>query len=454
MQIKVSHYPNNEVRVSVQNEPSLTRAKRVEEGETHESHPFLLPYGENCITDEHSGPLDITSDFAESSKPLKSGYGGLPRKTVFGLNAKRTIQRVGGVCDKLYPHDEFVFLTGTLPGSTPESLRAIAEWSGYIVHALKDWVGYYVEERVDFYVWEWQKRGALHLHYAVHVPDAERRELVLSRFKAQWIRLLESVCEKSGVDVFARATGGTWRHLTGAVKAVAQVVRKSVAGYLSKYCSKGHDTAQAFYYPSRWWGCSRALLHKLEEMTVSFEIVGLTMRRALAMYEELLSFNQSLTFKDYSYRHGSGIGRTNVGYHLSTVSLEEVRQCIVMKLSELSRGFSAVRNRIGGSQVKKQKICSWLSLVPSLLPLASEPLKQKLLELKALSLTVEQLSLSDWSELYSISCLNLHHTSLSTTFKRLKNESLREIRLSQLQSRYVRDEDGRYIDSVSVGQTW
>lgn len=454
MKLRVSHYPNNEIRVTLTGEN-----RRAVEDETHETHPFFMGHSldESVYEDTkppRESPLDITSDFQECLKPLKSGFGGLPRKTVFGLNAKRTIQRVGGVCDRLYKNEEFVFLTGTLPGSTPEAVETIARWSGFLVESLKNWVAYYVQERIDFYVWEWQKRGALHLHYAVHVPDPARRKLVINRFKEQWIRLLEAVCCKSGVDVFARQSGGTWRHLTGAVQAYAQPVRKSVAAYLAKYCSKGHKTELARFYPSRWWGCSRALLHKLEEMTVSFEIVSLNMRKALVLYEELLHLNQSLTIKDYSYRHGSGMGKTNVGFHHPTIALEEIRQCIMTKLSELSRGFSAVMSKSKSSQEHKPSISYLLPYLHLYVPLASAPLKEKLQELERTSSPTVVFSTSDLRELYAITSDFFNRPSCRLNVKRMKNDLLRDLRLSELRERYVREEDGRYVDGVSVQPTW
>lgn len=448
MRLRVSHYPNNEIRVTLTGEQSRSGTKELSGDETNETHPVFSC--DRALSHElaQSPLLDIGSDFQESPKPLKSGFGGLPRKTVFGLNAKRTIQRVGGVCDRLYKHEEFVFLTGTLPGSTPESLRAIAEWSGYLVESLKNWVAYYVEERIDFYVWEWQGRGALHLHYAVHVPDPDQRKLVLLRFRQQWVRLLETVSERSGVDVFARKDGGSWRGLSEYVQAYAQTVRKSVAAYLAKYCSKGHKTSEAHYYPSRWWGCSRALLHKLEEMSVSYEITSLTMRKALAIYEELLSLNDFLTLRCYEYRHGSGTGKSSVGFHHPTIPMEEIRLCILTKLTELSRGFSAVVKKKVSSQGSKQETLFWQCLLPLLLPSASEPLRAKLQERLSSPQKTTEFSISDWRELYSIACMNCNHISLGLMFKRLKNEALREVRMSDMRGRYVSEESGWYLTGI------
>lgn len=212
---------------------------------------------------------------AANSSPLptlKPGYGALPRPTSFGLNAKRRLSRAGACLDEAGPVEEVLFLTGTLPGGTDSALEAIARWSAFIVHSLKKWVWKREKTSLSMYCWEYQRRGALHLHYAVRVSDAGARRFIRDNFKAFWYRLMLRVSALAGCDVFERASGGTWRDDPSVIQADAQPVRVSVARYLAKYLSKsvsGFGT-RGLPCPSRWFGVSRPLSRLVADGT--FEV--------------------------------------------------------------------------------------------------------------------------------------------------------------------------------------
>jgi hypothetical protein len=199
------------------------------------------------------------------------------RATKFGNEAKRSIQRAARALDGIVeaPTD-ILFLTGTLPGSGQEQFMALAQWSSWVVHRLKAWIGTYVPSKYDFYCWELQKRGALHLHYAVHCPDEEVSERILRGFKAEWIRLLDAVAEKTGVDVYRNENRGfSHKSNKDAVQAKAERVVKGVGNYLGKYLSKSTQgtSRTGVFAPCRWWGVSRPLraLEKSERVeTVRF----------------------------------------------------------------------------------------------------------------------------------------------------------------------------------------
>lgn len=253
---------------------------------------------------------------------MKSGYGGECKCTKFGTYAKRTLLRVGGAIDKFDSTPENgVFLTGTLPGSTHAAKKAIADWSGYIVHRLKAWIAKYVPEKMDFYVWERQKRGALHLHYYLYVPDPVVRRRLIDGFKAQWIRLLEAVSSKSGVDLFRKTETYTHRGKPESIQAYAQEVKKSVAAYLAKYCSKDASKSTnertSSYYPSRWWGASRPLLALLRSYTREVEICFSSYAKARSKYEEIASSLEQFSIKGYRYGDRVGFGLNHVFYYSS-----------------------------------------------------------------------------------------------------------------------------------------
>lgn len=307
----LEYYPNNEIRVSCRLAPAAPREE------------WYSGYEEMALPVEPYGPepLVIREELETEGFPSdeqKPGFGALPRKTRFGLNAKRTLLRAGGAVDKLIKSpNEVIFLTGTLPGSTPEAIQTLARYSSFAIHRLKAWVNKYIPQKKDFYVWELQKRGALHLHYAVVCAEQSIRARVIAGFAGQWGRILESISEQSGVDVFARADGGTWRDRPDKWRFDAQEVRKSVAGYLSKYCGKDSgkvaDGIKA-YAPTRWWGVSRPLLEFCRELSGKTYIEFRHYKEAEFLFKKITRLLSGTAAKFWQYREKQMDGVVSVSY--------------------------------------------------------------------------------------------------------------------------------------------
>lgn len=264
-------------------------------------------------------PPPLSLDLNSKTSELSTGYGLLPVKpTVFGLNAKRILIRSGAALEKsISSPDECLFLTATLPGSTNESFRAIAEWSGYAVNSLKAWVSNHVAAKLDFYCWEYQKRGALHLHYCVHAKDKQARSHIQRGFHSWWIQLLDRISEKSGVDLFRKNDKFTHRSDTSKVRAVAEICRKSPARYLAKYLSKsakGMKGRAKFFTPSRWWGTSRPLKKILESMTEIVEIIEGGYFGCIRKMQEIKAVFETCEGAGYRFRHKYGMGESLVLY--------------------------------------------------------------------------------------------------------------------------------------------
>lgn len=299
-------YPNNEIKaVLCQSRPK----------------PRPTPDPDRSSPLEASAPLlDISSKLERDSSTQKPGYGLTPRRTVFGRNAIHRILCAGGALDKLDGGAaRQVFCTGTLPGSTKSAKVTIANYSALIVHRLKAWVNRIVPAKMDFYVWELQKRGALHLHYVVRTECQEQVTKLIEGFKKHWIKILEDVSRISGVDMFARAWGGSWKGHYETIQADAQQVTKSVGAYLSCYLKKGankHEKdAQSPYFPTRWFGISRPLCSVITRMSEvrESEIVG---RRAGEVeFERRLEKYQPHSIKHTEFRHKFGLGKTAVFYY-------------------------------------------------------------------------------------------------------------------------------------------
>ena len=314
--ILISSYPNREIRVT------LVRSQIGKKETYAETAEDILS------KDDDSTPhLSFAQNSLRSTEPLSQpseeprqapGYGGLPRRQKFSLYGRRTILHAGGALERTHGHEDCLFLTVTHPGSTVESFRALAEYSAHAVKTLQGWLSRHIPNKLSIYTWEWQKRGALHLHLVLHCPDRERGEWIRANLKAEWIRILDSIAEKSGVDVYRKNRGFSWVTDKSVVRVDAQWCEKSVAAYLSKYVSKATDANKRMprnaFYPSRWYGVSRPLLQLTRELTFKVSLDSLRDRDGWETYEDCLSILQSYSIKCYEYSHKVGDGRTIVSY--------------------------------------------------------------------------------------------------------------------------------------------
>jgi len=307
----LEYYPNNEVRFSVRLAPPAPRHEDPvdpETGEVIEPPPLAQPLTLARKSKPEGSPTD----------EQKPGFGALPRSSRFGLNAKRSLLRAGGAIDRLVRSpSEVVFLTGTLPGSTPEAIEAMARYSAYALHRLKAWINKHVPSKKDFYCWELQKRGALHLHYAVVIPEQQIRNRIINGFAGQWHRILERISDESGVDLFGRPDGGSWRGRLDKCQFYAQEVEKSVAAYLSKYCSKDAgkvaDGVRA-YPPTRWWGVSRPLQEFCRELSGQYHREARHRGRLMAIFEDVFHILSTAANKCHEYREKHMDGHVVVAY--------------------------------------------------------------------------------------------------------------------------------------------
>lgn len=155
-----------------------------------------------------------------------------------------------------------VFMTGTLPGSTHEALTEFARLSPSVVKLVQTYVPREIQENARslawVYVWELQKRGALHIHMACECPTEKAAKRLVESWPKVWEKVLYATQKKASTDLFEREHGGSWASSPEQWQTDAELVQKSVARYLSKYCSKGSDNCPE-YFPRRWYGASTAL---------------------------------------------------------------------------------------------------------------------------------------------------------------------------------------------------
>lgn len=236
----------------------------------------------------------------------------LPREKAFTRRAKQTIRSAGGALEKEgFTQSQFFFFTGTLPGSLIESMEMMARYSRFIVNRLKQRLRDY-EIDLTINTWEWQKRGALHLHLIYVCVDELLGQKLAYALKELWLDLLDQITKESGVDMYARNGFESWTRDSQPVRErAARTIQcevkpgSSVVAYLSKYLSKekspdkgeiqrvkelpGQVQAQLFY-PSSWWSVSMAVRQLIIKHT-RWASVRLPMRIA---EEYLIEVSESL----------------------------------------------------------------------------------------------------------------------------------------------------------------
>lgn len=203
----------------------------------------------------------MTTDQA-SQKP---GFGSACRPKQFTKLARRRVQECVSVMEETYGK-RCVFITGTLPGSSKRAMQALASFSGLVVQRFTQWLRDSGAGESWVLVWEFQKRGALHLHAVVASDDVLVLRKLERGFWKYWVGLVVRISQLAGVDLFETVNGGSWFALRRVVKANCRPVTKSVARYMSKYLSKGPTgrgadvrMAEDRAYPLSWWGAAKAL---------------------------------------------------------------------------------------------------------------------------------------------------------------------------------------------------
>jgi hypothetical protein len=169
---------------------------------------------------------------------------------------------------------------------------------------------------------------------------------LLRGWKEKWTEIIDGVCLRSGVDVWARKKGGTWATNKTILQADAQVIRRSVGAYLSKYLSKNAPTnevkaweSKRFHGPVRWWGASRPLLKRCRELTEKFEVEAIAHSAVRYLKEKVFDIMNWSENKVRSYWDKAG--STNV---LLTYSPENCQMIFSYLKRDLCKARTAILN--------------------------------------------------------------------------------------------------------------
>ena len=232
------------------------------------------------------GPLDITKKLQANLESFTSNLSGLASLNlyakiliVFGQYRKHHIKKFGNIqaqhihecgasLEMLSSDPRFCHVTTlTLPANTREAFECLAAHSGAIINSLfQPLRDKYPDTNHWFFVWEYQKRGALHLHIAHYHPDECEGMLIGNILIEQWHKILCDISDSSGIWMLSAKHEGDYE-MKDFYQHHTQPMRKSVAGYFSKYASKAGQKEEnnyvrkfsQMYPPSRFWGCSKQI---------------------------------------------------------------------------------------------------------------------------------------------------------------------------------------------------
>lgn len=264
--------------------------------------------------------LDIINEFQQVTRNLpKGGWGKLPRPTSFTKNAKHRLLEAGAIVDADCGKNAWE-ITVTLPGSTKEAFEVLAAHTGWIINRLLREI---TREKCNywFYVWEWQKRGALHLHFLVAAPMTEVRNIAHC-LEYQWWELLWELSKKTQVDLFRRDSRKTWKFDSCKWQSHTAPIQKSVAAYFSKYAGKQSQSKPGFcgngkrFAPSRWWGCSSHIKKRITQTRTRYSLKTSTStsKKIMTYLHTMLTDRGQIRRYDYHFDLGKTANGTDLGW--------------------------------------------------------------------------------------------------------------------------------------------
>jgi hypothetical protein len=219
-------------------------------------------------------------------------------------------------------------------------MSVLSRWSGWFINRLKqvfrNWSKYHPAAH-ECFVWELQKRGALHLHWVIGCDvDVEKLSI---RLKDKWYELLKEVGDKEGIDMFARkGFGSSHKDNPDTWQWKIERIEKSIQRYLSKYTSKGfnqnsdgtksYSKFQKMYSPSQWWGISRNLLKEVQKYRVELKFETLSTEECNLFMDRLFELIPLDAISHYYYNEWSltdiGISGVTMGAFIDADKFDTV----------------------------------------------------------------------------------------------------------------------------------
>lgn len=370
--VRIKHSPSNQLRITVgANVPDKQRDDQ--DTRLNRMNAYLLENGKKpipLVRAQQHGKMTATwilnqlkrTDLTEDERLLyelqlrtcegiREGWGKLPRFKQFSNRSRAALLERAAIIDndpayrwtmadvrtmadlERVGRPKCAMLTATLPGSTDAAMRAIASWSGYIMNRIMTWIGDQSDGlAVTLWVWEPQKRGALHSHILVACTNPELVRPIMAAWRMFWFDLLHDVSAKSGVDLFERSPelgGGTWKDNPDAIQTDAKWLDKTAAGYLASYQKKQHllEMGSNIYCPSRWSGGSQILGQRVRAETRTHHTLDCadTIDRVALIVDYLRLNGIPVRFFKHKYRRGATfvayLPKDNYDYFADIVAL-------------------------------------------------------------------------------------------------------------------------------------
>jgi hypothetical protein len=238
----------------------------------------------------------------------------IPKPKKFSNIAGQRIREAGAAIDILCDGNpsQARVVTLTLPANHKQAFAALAAYSGYAINRLFQPIRrHFPEIAAWFFVWEHQRRGALHLHICIHCKDSEQSEKAGQTLLEQWHKVLCDISEQSGVCMFTNKTGKSCT-IRSNHQNVNQVMEKSCGAYFSKYAGKCANIEEnsyvhkfaKMYPPTRFWGSSKVVKDIIKENSFSFKLDSIPSdsKEKFDSLVELILEREVILFKEYEWK--------------------------------------------------------------------------------------------------------------------------------------------------------
>lgn len=212
-------------------------------------------------------PLSITGKYNFLNLDVEPGQT-RRRPRCLTRYAAHIVREGCAVVESAYGKKAF-FVTLTLPGRSEDAIRVFAEESTSILNRfmqrLRNLFCCHKIELDAVGVWEPHADGTLHFHLCIGVKDEKVKVFLRRHIRRLWRKVLLTQSKKSGVDLFERKNGATWKDDPSKPVVQFAKVKKTVGAYMGRYLSKHARVAERldFTPPARWWYLSDALREKL-----------------------------------------------------------------------------------------------------------------------------------------------------------------------------------------------
>lgn len=271
-----------------------------------------------------------------------NGFDQLNKPTKFTKLARHRFLEYGQIIENLCGKNAY-FITLTCPGEVDQVYRTLANYSSYIDNrigqTIRDNRKIIPGDIFDLACWELHKSGKLHKHILIASPDTSllgRKNLysLAKKICVTWENVLDDMATDKpitrgsrkgclpAVDMYQRDISQikngskydyvtSWKDYKNELHELGhftniQKVKKSVAGYLSKYVSKSEkaekDKSKKIYFPSRWHNSCKALkdLAAAERVKVTISID----QEILSMLKTVLkTAEKNKSFKYWHKKH-------------------------------------------------------------------------------------------------------------------------------------------------------